>query len=59
MSSCARLAVLAAIAALPLDLAHAFTAEQAEAGLASYTQSCVACHGADLRTLPNAPLQGN
>jgi alcohol dehydrogenase (cytochrome c) len=58
MSSCARLAVLAAVAALPLDLAHAFTAEQAEAGLASYTQSCVACHGADLRMLPTAPLQG-
>jgi alcohol dehydrogenase (cytochrome c) len=59
MSACARLAVLTAVAALPLDLAHAFTAEQAEAGLASYTQSCVACHGADLRMLPNAPLQGN
>ncbi len=59
MSSCARLAALAAVAALPLDRAHAFTAEQAEAGLASYTLSCAACHGADLRTLPTAPLQGN
>ena len=59
MSSCARLAALAAVAALPLNLAHAFTAEQAEAGLASYTQSCAACHGADLRTLPTAPLQGS
>jgi alcohol dehydrogenase (cytochrome c) len=59
MSSCARLAALAAVATLPLNLAQAFTAEQAEAGLASYTQSCAACHGADLRTLPTAPLQGN
>ena len=59
MSSCARLAALAAVAALPFDLAYAFTAEQADAGLASYTQSCAACHGADLRTLPTAPLQGN
>jgi alcohol dehydrogenase (cytochrome c) len=59
MNRCARLAVLATTAALPLELVHAFTGEQAEAGLATYTQSCAACHGADLRTLPNAPLQGN
>ena len=59
MNLCARLVTLFAVAALPLELAHAFTAEQAEAGLASYTQSCAACHGADLRTLPTAPLQGN
>jgi alcohol dehydrogenase (cytochrome c) len=59
MSFCARLAMLVAVAAMPYDLAHAFTAEQAEAGLASFTQSCAACHGADLRTLPAAPLQGN
>ena len=58
MNRCARLVTLTAIAALPLELAHAFTAEQAEAGRASYTQSCVACHGADLRMLPTAPLAG-
>jgi alcohol dehydrogenase (cytochrome c) len=58
MSLCARLVTLAAVAALPVDLARAFTAEQAQAGLSSYTQSCAACHGADLRTLPTAPLQG-
>jgi alcohol dehydrogenase (cytochrome c) len=54
-----RVVTLAAIAALPLEIADAFTSEQAEAGQASFTQSCAACHGADLRTLPNAPLQGN
>jgi alcohol dehydrogenase (cytochrome c) len=59
MNRCARLAVLATTAALPLELVYAFTGEQAEAGLATYTQSCAACHGGDLRTLPNAPLQGN
>jgi alcohol dehydrogenase (cytochrome c) len=59
MNRCARLVTLFTVAALPLELAHAFTAEQAEAGLASYTQYCTACHGADLRTLPTAPLQGN
>ena len=59
MSLCARLVILAAVAALPSKLAFAFTAEQVEAGLASYTQSCAACHGPELRNLPNAPLQGN
>src|SRR5215510_5656330 len=58
MSLCARLVTLAAVAALPSKLAFAFTAEQAEAGLAGYTQSCAACHGPELRNLPNAPLQG-
>ncbi|RPI58817.1 MAG: hypothetical protein EHM50_10110, partial [Lysobacterales bacterium] len=55
----ARLLTLASIAAVCSDAALAFTAEQAQAGLASYTQSCLACHGADLRTVPTAPLQGN
>ena len=59
MHLCARVVAFTAIAACPLELAHAFTSEQAQAGLASYTQSCAACHGADLRTLPTAPLQGN
>ncbi len=52
-------AALTSIAAGYSSAAFAFTAEQVEAGLASYTQSCVACHGADLQTLPTAPLQGN
>jgi PQQ-dependent dehydrogenase (methanol/ethanol family) len=59
MSLCARLVILAAVAALPSKLAFAFTAEQVEAGIASYNQSCAACHGPELRNLPNAPLQGN
>lgn len=53
----ARLATLAAVVSLP-SLAFSFTAEQAAEGLANYTQSCAACHGADLRTLPTAPLEG-
>jgi alcohol dehydrogenase (cytochrome c) len=36
--------------------ASAFTAEQATAGRAAFQQTCVMCHGADLRTLPNAIL---
>ena len=59
MSLFARLVTLAAVAAVPCKLVYAFTSEQAEAGQASYTQSCAACHGPELRTLPNAPLQGN
>jgi len=59
MSLRARVVTLAAIVALPIEIAHAFTSEQAEAGQASFTQSCAACHGADLRTLPNSPLQGS
>ena len=54
----ARLVALAFVA-LPTEAVLAFTAEQAQAGLAAYTQSCAACHGADLRTLPTAPLQGD
>jgi len=59
MSLCARIVTLAAVAALPSQLAYAFTEEQVQAGQASYAQSCASCHGADLRTLPTAPLQGN
>src|SRR5262245_37211644 len=59
MSFSARLVTFAVIAALPCKLVHAFTSEQAAAGQASYTQSCAACHGPELRNLPNAPLQGN
>jgi alcohol dehydrogenase (cytochrome c) len=39
--------------------ASAFTTEQAAEGRASFAQFCSACHGADLRTLPNAPLVGD
>jgi alcohol dehydrogenase (cytochrome c) len=59
MHSRARLVTLTAVLALPTQLAFAFTAEQAEAGRASYTQICAACHGADLRMLPNALLAGD
>ena len=59
MNRCARLLPLTAILAFPAQLSFAFTAEQAEAGRASYTQACVACHGADLRMLPTAPLAGD
>jgi alcohol dehydrogenase (cytochrome c) len=55
----ARLNVLLVAAVLPTHAAFAFTAEQAQEGLAAYAQSCAACHGADLRTLPTAPLQGD
>jgi alcohol dehydrogenase (cytochrome c) len=44
---------------LPCEAVLAFTTEQAQAGLAAYTQSCAVCHGADLRTVPTAPLQGD
>ena len=59
MHSRARLVTLTAVVALQTPVAFAFTAEQAEAGRASYTQICAACHGADLRMLPNAPLAGD
>ncbi|HET7924973.1 MAG TPA: hypothetical protein VFL30_08740, partial [Rhodanobacteraceae bacterium] len=59
MSLSARLVLLATVVALPSPLAFAFTAEQVEEGRASYTQSCAACHGPELRNLPNAPLQGD
>ncbi len=59
MNRCTRFLPLTAILALPAQLSFAFTAEQAEAGRASYTQACAACHGADLRMLPTAPLAGD
>ncbi|HJR68666.1 MAG TPA: cytochrome c, partial [Gammaproteobacteria bacterium] len=52
------LSLVAAAAIAPARLAMAFTAEQAASGETSYTQFCVACHGADLRMLPTAPLAG-
>jgi alcohol dehydrogenase (cytochrome c) len=55
----ARLHVLLVAAALPAHTVFAFTAEQVQEGGAAYAQSCAACHGADLRTLPTAPLQGD
>jgi alcohol dehydrogenase (cytochrome c) len=55
----ARLHVLLVAAVLPAQAVFAFTAEQVQDGLAAYAQSCAACHGADLRTLPTAPLQGD
>ncbi|HJR71487.1 MAG TPA: c-type cytochrome, partial [Gammaproteobacteria bacterium] len=48
-------------AAVPVLLAShalAFTAEQSAAGRAAYEQSCVVCHGANLRQLPGSLLAG-
>jgi alcohol dehydrogenase (cytochrome c) len=61
MVSCTRLWSLAAVCAGASysGPGAAFTAEQAAAGRASYEQFCQACHGADLRTLPTAPLVGD
>src|SRR5688500_11153773 len=59
MNRCARLLPLTVFLALGSQMSFAFTAEQAEAGLANYTQACAACHGGDLRTLPTAPLVGD
>jgi alcohol dehydrogenase (cytochrome c) len=55
-----RSATLALAGALTLYLTPAlpFTTEQAAAGRASYEQNCAVCHGADMRTLPNAQLVG-
>ena len=58
MPSILRGAVLLAPVALSAAPVFAFTAEQAAAGRISYGQVCVACHGADLQTLPNARLVG-
>jgi alcohol dehydrogenase (cytochrome c) len=46
-------------AALTSPPAAAYTTQQAAEGQTSYTQFCAACHGPDLRTLPNAPLVGD
>ena len=36
--------------------AHAFTAAQVEAGRTAFRDTCLMCHGADLRQMPNAVL---
>ncbi len=41
---------------LGTQFALAFTVEQVAAGRTAFQQACVMCHGADLRTLPNAVL---
>jgi alcohol dehydrogenase (cytochrome c) len=46
----------AVLLSIHLTTAHAFTAEQVAAGRAAFQQSCAMCHGADLRSLPNAIL---
>jgi alcohol dehydrogenase (cytochrome c) len=48
----------AGLVALQAAPALAFTSEQAAAGRAAYEQRCAACHGANLRQLPNALLAG-
>ncbi len=60
MNRIERSAALAATGVLALHLTPAlpFTTEQAAAGRASYEQNCAVCHGADMRTLPNAQLVG-
>lgn len=55
------LGIIAAALWCPSGLAQVsdvVTAAQASAGEALYQQHCAACHGADLATLPNAPLSG-
>jgi alcohol dehydrogenase (cytochrome c) len=49
---------VAAAALLLASHALAFTAEQAAAGRAASEQSCVVCHGANLRQLPGSLLAG-
>jgi cytochrome c5 len=59
MSRLTRLLALAAPGACALlgaRTALAFTAEQVAAGRTAFQETCVMCHGADLRTLPNAVL---
>jgi alcohol dehydrogenase (cytochrome c) len=48
----------ASVLAFYLTPALPFTAEQAAAGRTGFEQNCAACHGADLRLLPNAQLAG-
>ena len=50
---------LAAASAIALHWAtpcHAFTVEQVAAGRAAFRDTCLMCHGADLRQMPNAVL---
>jgi PQQ-dependent dehydrogenase (methanol/ethanol family) len=59
MSRLKRLSALATAgisALLATQTALAFTAEQVAAGRAGFQENCVMCHGANLRTLPNAVL---
>jgi len=48
--------VAACVLALQTSATFAFTAEQVAAGRAAFQQNCAMCHGADMRTLPNAIL---
>ncbi len=59
LNRAASIAMALVVGAVPTKFASAFTAEQADAGRAAFAQSCASCHGADLRTLPNAPLVGD
>ena len=58
MGTILRSALLLSSLAAPVSCAFAFTAEQAAAGRAAFEQTCAACHGANLRQLPNALLAG-
>ncbi|HET8698710.1 MAG TPA: PQQ-binding-like beta-propeller repeat protein, partial [Gammaproteobacteria bacterium] len=60
MSRSTRFFGLAAASVLTLQPGPAlpFTAEQAAAGKAAFAQYCEACHGADLKLSPTAPLAG-
>ena len=49
---------VAIVTSLTAPPALAFTPEQAAAGRAVYEQSCVTCHGPNLRQLPGALLAG-
>jgi alcohol dehydrogenase (cytochrome c) len=51
-----RLGFAAVLLLAHVATAQAFTAEQVAAGRAAFQQSCAMCHGADLRSLPNAIL---
>ncbi len=48
-------AIVTSLAAPP---ALAFTPEQAAAGRAVYEQSCITCHGPNLRQLPGRAARG-
>ena len=52
------LSVVVAALVLVAQDARAFTTEQAAAGRAAYEQSCITCHGANLRQLPGSLLAG-
>jgi alcohol dehydrogenase (cytochrome c) len=50
--------IVAAVAVLLAQHASAFTSEQAATGRAAFEQTCMACHGANLRQLPGSILAG-